>query len=189
MNFSFELSWATLTGNINKDAMMGIGWFFWWLAVVRMIVILALVVLMIISRWRVFKKAGLPGWGIFIPFYNRYLMFKLGGRSGRNFLWILLPPVFAIFMIINAFKIAERFWKHWTYGLGIIFLKMIFIPILAFDDAEYIGKKSVSKVVDKPVHKARNKQIEKKKVSKPVAKAPAKKKTPIKKEKIITKKK
>ena len=189
MNFSFELSWATLTGNINKDAMMGIGWFFWWLAVVRIIVILAIVVLMIVSRWRIFKKAGLPGWGIFIPFYNRYLMFKLGGRSGRNFLWILLPPVLAIFMIINAFKIAERFWKHWTYGLGIIFLKMIFIPILAFDDAEYLEKKSASKVVAKPINKVRTKPVAKKEVSTPVVKAPARKKTPVKKVKTLTKKK
>ena len=76
---------------------------------VRMIAILALGVLMIISRWRVFKKAGLPGWGIFVPFYNRYLMFKLGGRSGRNFLWILIPPVFVVLMIINYFKIAKQF--------------------------------------------------------------------------------
>ena len=66
---------------------------------------------------------------------------------------------------------------------------MIFIPILAFDDAEYLEKKSVSKIVVKPINKAQNKPIEKKEVSKPLAKAPARKKTPIKKVKTLTKKK
>lgn len=168
MNFSFELSWAVLTGNINPDAMMWMStifWaFFWWLAMVRMIVILAIAALMIVSRWRVFSKAGLPGWGIFIPFYNRYLMFKLGGRSGRNFLWILIPPVFGVFMIINYFKIAARFWKHRTYGLGIRFLKVIFIPILAFDDSKYLGKK-VTKPVAKVAVKAPAKKVIKKKAA------------------------
>ena len=180
MNFSFELSWALLTGNISPDAMKGMSavlWaIFWWVAVVRMILFFAILALMIVSRWRVFRKAGLPGWGIFIPFYNRYLMFKLGGRSGRNFLWILLPPVFAVFMIINFFKIAKRFWKHRTYGLGLRFLKVIFIPILAFDNSKYLGKKAVSKHVTKVI-------------AKPVAKKVIKKKSPVKKVKTLKKRK
>ncbi|MEI8092294.1 MAG: DUF5684 domain-containing protein, partial [bacterium] len=79
----------------------------------------------------------LPGRGILIPFYNRYLMFKLGGRSGWNFLWILIPPVFGILMIINFFRIAVRFQKPAIYGLGIWLVKIVFIPILAFDKSKY----------------------------------------------------
>ena len=175
MNFSFELSWAVLTGNINPDAMMGMSaiaaTIFGWLAMVRMIAILALGVLMIISRWRVFKKAGLPGWGIFVPFYNRYLMFKLGGRSGRNFLWILIPPVFVVLMIINYFKIAKQFWRHWTYGIGIRFLKIIFIPILAFDDSKYLGKKTIANKATKATSET----------GRPIVKASTVQKAPIKK--------
>ncbi|EKD25557.1 MAG: hypothetical protein ACD_80C00020G0001, partial [uncultured bacterium (gcode 4)] len=137
MNFSFEIQQGTLTGNINPEMMTWIGAILGSLATIQMIVFLAVITLMIISRWRIFSKAGLPGWGIFIPFYNLYLMFKLGGRSGRNFLWILVPPVFVILIIINYFKITKAFWKHWTYGLGILFLKVIFIPILAFDNSKY----------------------------------------------------
>lgn len=108
------------------------GMFAIWMAVV-----LVIAVFMIISRWRVFEKASLPGRGIFIPFYNRYLMFKLGGRSGWNFLWILFPPVFVILMIINYFRIAVRFQKPAIYGLGIRLVKIVFIPILAFDKSKY----------------------------------------------------
>lgn len=76
---------------------------------VRMLAFFAVAILMIISRWKVFKKAGLPGWAIFVPFYNFYCMFELGGFSGRNVLWILIPPVFGILMIINCFNIAKKF--------------------------------------------------------------------------------
>ena len=194
MNFSFELSWALLTGSLNQESMTWIGAIAWavlgWLSIIAITILLAITVLMIVSWWRVFKKAGLPGWGIFIPFYNRYLMFKLGGRSGRNFLWIFIPPVFVILMIINVFNITERFWKHWTFGLGIIFLKFIFIPILAFDDSTYLGNKMINKQTTRPI------------AQRPMAKTPAKKKAPakriikrtikkapVKKVKTITKKK
>ncbi|MFA7298190.1 MAG: DUF5684 domain-containing protein [Candidatus Absconditabacterales bacterium] len=191
MNFAFELQGAALTGNINPEAMMGIstlvGAAFGGLAMVRMVICLAIVVLMIISRWRIFSKAGLPGWGIFIPFYNRYLMFKLGGRSGRNFLWIIIPPVFLILMIINIFKIAKRFGKHWTYGLGMLFIKIIFIPILAFDNSKYLGKK-YTKVVTRGIAKPVAKTPVKKAVAKKVIKKPVAKKI-VKKVKTLTKKK
>jgi hypothetical protein len=93
---------------------------------------------MIISRWKLFEKAGLPGWGIFIPFYNIYLMFELGGRSGWNLLRILFPPVLVILLIINCFKIAVRFGKPAVFGLGVRLIGIVFIPILAFDKSKYI---------------------------------------------------
>lgn len=149
---------------------------------VRMAICLAVMVFMIISRWRVFKKAGLPGWGILIPVYNLVLMFKLGGLSGRRVLSILFPPLLIIMMIINCFNIAEKFGKHWTYGLGLILVKIVFVPMIAFDDSKYLGKKvtkPINKVIDKPVAKVPAKKI--------IKKAPAKK--VVKKVKTLTKKK
>lgn len=199
MNFSFELSWALLTWNINEGAMMEMGTvaaaLLGGIATVRAVVILGLAALTIISRWKVFSKAWLPGRGIFIPFYNRYLMFKLGGRSGRTFLWILIPPVFAVLMIINYFNIAKNFWKHWTYGIGITLLKIIFIPILAFDDSTYLGKKIGTKKIAKPTTITTTQTITKAPIKKAVAKkiikkSPAKKTTtPAPKKKVVTKKK
>ncbi len=145
MNFSFEFSGGITTGSISPEAMwqmsdmlggimgMVVGGMF----IVWMSIWLAVTVFMIISRWKVLEKASLPGRGILIPFYNRYLIFKLWGRSGWNFLWILFPPVFVVLMIINYFKIAQRFGKPAIYGLGITLLKIVFIPILAFDNCKY----------------------------------------------------
>jgi len=145
MNFAFEMSGAVASGNISPEAIGQFGhtfgsvlWIFLGgMSVVGTIIAIAVAVFMIISRWRVFEKAGLPGRGIFIPFYNWYLMFKLGGRSGWNFLWILFFPVFCILMIINDFKIAKRFGKPGIFGLGVRWVKIVFIPILAFDKSVY----------------------------------------------------
>lgn len=190
MNFSFELEGAAMTGNINPEAMMWMStvlWaFFGWLAMVRAILYVAVIVFMIISRWRIFKKAGLPGWGILIPVYNMVLMFKLGGLSGRWTLSLLFPPLLVIMMIINCFKIAEKFWKHRAYGLGLILVNIVFVPILAFDKSKYLGNKTTkpaTKGIAKPVAKV----IDKVPAKKVVKKAPAKK--VVKKVKTLTKKK
>ncbi len=91
----------------------------------------------IVCRWKMFQKAGLPGWGAIIPFYNIYLRFKMAGMSGWRVLSLLLPPVFAIAFIVSFFKIPWKFGKHRAWGLGLWFLNPIFIGIFAFDDSTY----------------------------------------------------
>ena len=66
--------------------------------------------LMIVSRWRIFEKAKLPGRGALIPIYNVYLMFKLAGKPE----WtrrLLLPPVAGVLAIVAQFKISKKFGK------------------------------------------------------------------------------
>jgi hypothetical protein len=72
---------------------------------------------MIISNWKILEKAGQPGWGIFIPIYNIYLMFKVAGRPGGWTRWLLFPPVLLVLMIIINFDIAKRFNKPTLFGL------------------------------------------------------------------------
>lgn len=104
------------------------------------IVILVLGVLMLVSRWRIFSKAKLPGWGVIIPIYNVYLMFKLAGKPAWTW-WLLLPPVAGVLAIVAQFKIAEKFGKETGFAVGLWFLPIIFYPILAFSDAQYQGEK------------------------------------------------
>lgn len=108
---------------------------------VYMIVMVVVIVFSIICKWRVLEKGNLPGWGILIPIYNIYLMFKLAGRPGGWTRWLLFPPVLAILMLITLFDTAKRFNKHWTFGLGLLFLPIIFRAILAFDKSKYSPRK------------------------------------------------
>ena len=94
----------------------------------------------IISLRKMFQKAGLPGWGAIVPFYNVYLRFKMSGMWGWWVLSLLFPPLFLIALIVSFFKMPGRFGKHWVWGFGLWFLNPIFIGILAFDKSTYTTK-------------------------------------------------
>ncbi|RKW25428.1 signal peptidase I [Candidatus Gracilibacteria bacterium] len=101
-----------------------------------MIVLLVVALFMAVVRWRLFSKANLPGWGSLVPIYNAYLFFKLAGRPGWIW-WFLLPPVAAILCIVAQFRIARNFGKGEGFAIGMWFLPVIFYPILAFGSAEF----------------------------------------------------
>ena len=101
---------------------------------------IGIIVLMIASQWKVFAKAGQPGWACLIPIYNLYIMTLIAKKPAWWLAIILLVPlvniVFAI-MLING--IAKNFGKDAGFTVGLIFLGIIFWPLLAFGDAKYIG--------------------------------------------------
>lgn len=137
MDYFINLSWNILSWSIDKSILQVWAWaFMWGMMILRTLLILINLIIgifMIISRWKVLKKANLPGRWILIPFYNLYLKFKLWWRPWLWFLWILFPPVLLILMIILNFDIAKRFKKHRTFWLGLWFIPVVFVPILAFD--------------------------------------------------------
>lgn len=104
---------------------------------IMMLLPLVLLVFMIVVWWKVMAKAGLPGWGIFIPIYNIYLMCKLAGKPGWWLLLMFVPVVNLIVSILVNVGVAQRFGKGTGFAVGLIFLPIIFFPILAFGDAEY----------------------------------------------------
>ena len=101
---------------------------------------LAVLALYIVSMWKIFIKAGKPGWAILIPFYNTLVELQILGRPWWFLLLIIFVPV-ADFVIgiIMIFDMARVFGKSTGFGFGLLFLSFIFIPILAFSDAKYIG--------------------------------------------------
>ena len=44
------------------------------------IFLIALVVLLIISGWKVFEKAGHPGWASIVPIYNMIIMCRIAKK-------------------------------------------------------------------------------------------------------------
>lgn len=107
--------------------------------IVWYIVILALAVLMLVANWKIFVKAGKPGWGAIVPFYNTYCLFDMSFGNGWLFLLTLVPCVGNVMAIIMYVKLAQAFGKSGGFAVGLIFLPVIFLPILGFGDAEYIG--------------------------------------------------
>lgn len=97
------------------------------------------IILLIASIWKVFSKAGQPGWAAIIPIYNFYVMCKVAGRPGWWLLLMLIPFVNFIIAIILNVDIAKRFGKGVGFAVGMIFLPFIFWPILGFGSAQYQG--------------------------------------------------
>ena len=58
-----------------------------------MILYFVVLIFMLIVWWKIFTKAGKPGWGIIIPIYNIVLMLEIAGRPGWWFLLMLIPGV------------------------------------------------------------------------------------------------
>ncbi|MBI3180759.1 MAG: signal peptidase I [Myxococcales bacterium] len=110
-------------------------------SVVGMIIQLAIVVLVIASLWKVFSKAGQPGWAAIIPIYNLIVLAKVAGKSPWLILLFFVPFVGGlIFMIIMGLGVAQNFGKGAGFGIGLGLLGIIFYPILAFGSATYSGR-------------------------------------------------
>ena len=100
---------------------------------------LAFAILMIAACWKIFSKAGQPGWAAIIPIYNWYILCKIVGRPGWWVILLLIPFVNFIIGIILCIDLAKSFGKGVGFGIGLILLGIIFFPILGFGSAQYQG--------------------------------------------------
>ncbi len=103
------------------------------------IVILIVSILVIVAQWKIFTKAGEHGWASIIPFYNNYVLFKIAMGNGWLFLLCLVPVVNFVILIVCMFKLAKAFGKGVGFGFGLWLLTPIFMMILGFGSAEYVG--------------------------------------------------
>ena len=106
---------------------------------VGLVLYIGFIVLILASMWKIFAKMTQPGWYGIIPIFNYCVIAK---KSGKDWWWGLLtvvPCIQIIFQIILLNQLSKLFGKGVGYTLGLIFLPMIFFPILAFGSAEYQG--------------------------------------------------
>ncbi len=108
---------------------------------------LAVIVLEIAALWLVFVKAGRPGWAAIIPFYNYYVLLKVVGRPGWWLILYFIPIVNIIVWIIVAIDLSKSFGKTSGFAVGLILLGFIFIPILGFGGAQYLGPAAAPRTV------------------------------------------
>jgi hypothetical protein len=106
---------------------------------VSLIISLLIALLMIVAMWKVFTKAGQPGWASIIPIYNLYIWCKIVGRPWWWILLMLITFVNFIILIILCIDTAKSFGKGAGFGIGLALLGIIFWPILGFGSAHYQG--------------------------------------------------
>lgn len=91
-------------------------------------------------QWKIFVKAGEKGWAAIIPFYSSYVLSKITFGNGWMFLLSFVPIANVIFVILQNLKLAKAFGKGTGYGIGLIFLPIIFFPMLALGNSTTKGK-------------------------------------------------
>ena len=96
-------------------------------------------VFVIACMWKIFTKAGEPGWACIIPFYSSYVIFKINYGNGLKFLLMFIPVLNVIASIMMYVRLGQRFGKGTGFILGMLFLPVIFLPMLAFGDSYYQG--------------------------------------------------
>jgi uncharacterized membrane protein YhaH (DUF805 family) len=101
---------------------------------------LAIIVVVFAILWKVFTKAGQPGWAALVPFYNHWIL--VTEICKKEPLWFILgfiPIANLVAGWVISQELAKKFGKSEAFGIGLFFLGPIFLAILAFGDAEYQG--------------------------------------------------
>lgn len=101
------------------------------------VIIIAFVVLILASMWRINEKAGQPGWAAIVPIYNFVVLLRIAKKPWWWILLFLIPIVNIIIAILVIVAIARNFGKGIGFAIGMMLLGFIFYPILAFGDARY----------------------------------------------------
>ncbi len=101
---------------------------------------LALIVVLVAGLWKMFEKAGQPGWAAVIPIYNVYILLKVAGRPGWWLILFFIPIVNFVINIIVAIDIAKAFGQGAAFGFFLNFLLGgIGFVILGFGNYRYLG--------------------------------------------------
>ena len=113
---------------------------------VYFLIVFALVILVIAGMWKVFVKAGQPGWAAIVPIYNVYILLQIVGRPTWWLALLLLPiiPVIGglgllVVLFILYWDLAKSFGKDVGFAIGLTLLSFVFMPMLGFGSAQYIG--------------------------------------------------
>ena len=108
-------------------------------------------ILMIVCMWRIFTKAGKPGWASIIPIYNIIVLLQIVELPLWYIVLFFIPfaNIYAIFKIY--IELAHKFGKSTGFGVASVFFSIICLPILAFSKCTYNGQAADSSPAEETV--------------------------------------
>ena len=104
---------------------------------IELFVTVALTVVIFAGFWKMFEKAGEPGWAGIIPIYNLYVLVRISGNTWWWFALFFVPVINFFATAKVSIDVAGKFDKGVLFGLGLTFLSFIFYPVLGFGDYQY----------------------------------------------------
>lgn len=101
------------------------------------LIFLVLAVLFVASFWKIFTKAGKPGWAAIVPIYNIIVMLEIVQKPIWWIVLLFIPLVNLVVAFLLVVELAKKFGQGIGFAVGMFFLGFIFYPILGFGDAVY----------------------------------------------------
>ena len=106
-------------------------------------------VLMFVAFWKIFTKAGQPGWKCLVPFYGGVVFLRIVGRPGWWLLLLCIPVVNLFLSLALCIDLARSFGRGGGFAAGLAFLTPVFLLMLAFGEAQYQrGKPAQPRISD-----------------------------------------
>lgn len=113
---------------------------------VFLLVWLVVAVVVIAGMWKIFEKAGKPGWAAIVPIYNSWVLAEICGKPG----WWGLFPILSVIPFLGyiaviiisiyfAILLAQAFGKEPVWAVLLVLLPIVAYPMLGFGDAKYVG--------------------------------------------------
>ena len=104
-----------------------------------MIFYFAIILLIIASMWKIFSKAGKPGWAAIIPIYNIIVLLEIVGKPVWWIILFLVPVVNFVIAIIVYHRLSKSFGQGAGTTILLILLPFVGFPMLGFGGATYVG--------------------------------------------------
>jgi len=104
-----------------------------------LIPILIVAAIMIIAHWKIYEKAGKPGWAAIIPIYNLIVLLEIVGKPLWWIILFFIPCVNIVFLVWVTNLLSKSFGQSEGFTVGLLLLGVVFYPILGFGNYKYLG--------------------------------------------------
>ena len=111
------------------------------IGVIGAIIYLVIVIVMIASGWKLYVKAGKPGWAVIIPIYNIIVLLEIVKRPIWWIILFFIPIVNIVVSIILIFDFLKAYGRPgWHFILLLIpLVNVIYYLYLGFSaDVKYV---------------------------------------------------
>jgi len=141
-DYTITTNYQSVEGYIDPGVAMGIGFGMGMFGGFFFLICSLVLILILVSLWKIFIKAKKPGWAALVPIYNIVVMLEIVGMPTWYIFLMFIPLVNLVIGLMILVNLTKAFGKSTGFVLGMIFLPLIFYPILAFDKSEYIKIKN-----------------------------------------------
>ncbi len=101
---------------------------------------LVVILFYIVVNWKIFTKAGKPGWACIVPIYNIVVLLQIIQRPVWWILLFFIPFVNLIISVVMAIDLAKAFGKSEVFGIvGLFLFPIVGYPMLAFGSSKYVN--------------------------------------------------